>query len=254
MNDQNVDMKQMRRHVDSHPCPLIFVTISGAHLSGFPSGDSDFDLLGAHKLPLETVVGLSEGRQTVEKEGIYDGLEIDLVTHDIEKLFRLMLRRNGYVLEQIFSPLVVSETPELEELKSIAVQCITKHHAHHYMGFASAQWKLFSKEPEPRVKPLLYTFRVLQTGIQLMHTGRIEANLKVLNERARLPYIDDLLKLKREGAEKAVLREPRMEFFQREFERQMGELEEAYARSQLQETTEAKPALNDLLVRLRLGK
>lgn len=254
MYEQYVDMNQMRRHVDSHPFPLVFATISGAHLYGFPSGDSDFDLRGAHILPLETVIGLSEGRQTVEKVGVYDGLEIDLVTHDIEKFFRLMLRRNGYVLEQIFSPLVVSETPEFEELKSIAGQCVTKHHAHHYMGFASTQWKLFSKEPKPRVKPLLYTFRVLQTGIHLMLTGRIEANLQVLNERAQLPYIEELLKLKREGAEKAVLEEPRLEFFQSEFERQMHELEEAYSSSKLQETTKAKPALNDLLVRLRLGK
>ena len=254
MNDANVDMNQMRRHVDSHPFPLVFATISGAHLYGFPSGDSDFDLRGTHVLPLETVVGLSDGRQTVEKEGIYDGMEIDLVTHDIEKFFRLMLRRNGYVLEQIFSPLVVSETPEFEELKSIATQCITKHHAHHYMGFASTQWKLFSKEPEPRVKPLLYTFRVLQTGIHLMRSGRIEANLQVLNQRAQLPYIEELLTLKREGAEKAVLKEPRLEFYQSEFERQMRELEEAYAGSQLRENTQAKPALNDLLVRLRLGK
>ena len=152
-------------HVRSHPYPLLFATISGAHLYGFPSADSDFDLRGVHLLPLETVVGLDEGDQTVEKEGIYDGLEIDLVTHDASKFFTLMLKRNGYVLEQIFSPLVVFATPEYEELKSIAADCITKHHPHHYLGFAATQWKLFGKDSPPRVKPLLYVFRVLLTGI-----------------------------------------------------------------------------------------
>ena len=102
-----IDHAKMMQHVESHPYPLMFATISGAHLYGFPSPDSDFDLRGVHVLPLETVVGLDEGDQTVEKEGIYDGLEIDLVTHDAEKFFRLMLKRNGYVLEQVFSPLVV---------------------------------------------------------------------------------------------------------------------------------------------------
>ena len=104
---RTIDNATMMRHVESHPYPILFATISGAHLYGFPSPDSDFDLRGVHTLPLETVVGLDEGDQTVEKEGIYDGLEIDLVTHEAEKFFRLMLKRNGYVLEQVFSPLVV---------------------------------------------------------------------------------------------------------------------------------------------------
>ncbi len=79
------------------PYPLVFATISGAHRYGFPSPDSDFYLRGVHLLPLETVVGLDDGEQSVEKEGIYDGLEIDLVTHDASKFFKLMLRRNGYL-------------------------------------------------------------------------------------------------------------------------------------------------------------
>ena len=40
--------------------------MSGAHLYGFPSPDSDFDLRGAHVLPPETVVGLDEGPDTLE--------------------------------------------------------------------------------------------------------------------------------------------------------------------------------------------
>ena len=171
-DSRTIDHAKMMQHVESHPYPLLFVTISGAHLYGFPSPDSDFDLRGVHLLPLESCVGLDEGVQTLEKEGIYDGLEIDLVTHDAEKFFRLMLKRNGYVLEQIYSPLVVYSTPEHDELKSIAKNCITRYHAHHYLGFAATQWKLFAKESPPRVKPLLYVYRVLLTGIHLMHVGR----------------------------------------------------------------------------------
>jgi predicted nucleotidyltransferase len=77
-----IDYEKMMTHVKSHPFPLVFATISGAHLYGFPSPDSDFDLRGVHLLPLQTVLSLDDGQQTVEKEGIYDGLEIDLVTHD----------------------------------------------------------------------------------------------------------------------------------------------------------------------------
>jgi len=44
--------------VGSRTYPLLFATISGAHLYGFPSPDSDFDLRGAHVLPLGRVIGL----------------------------------------------------------------------------------------------------------------------------------------------------------------------------------------------------
>jgi|CZKS01.1.fsa_nt_gi hypothetical protein len=35
----------------------------------------------------------------------------------------------------VFSP-VVHSTPEHEELKQIAEGCVTRHHSHHYFGFA----------------------------------------------------------------------------------------------------------------------
>src|SRR5437667_1147132 len=146
--------------VQSQPYPLIFATISGAHLYGFPSPDSDYDLRGVHVLPLKEVVGLQTGPETIETSGIHDGLEIDFVTHDAKKFFSLLLKKNGYVLEQVLSPLVIHSTPEHAELKEIAKDCITKHHAHHYLGFAATQYALFAKENPPRVKPLLYVYRV----------------------------------------------------------------------------------------------
>jgi predicted nucleotidyltransferase len=248
----NVPFDKMMTHVRSHPFPLVFASISGAHLYGFPSPDSDFDLRGIHLLPLETVVSLDEGQQTVEKEGIYDGLEIDLVTHDAAKFFGLMLKRNGYVLEQLLSPLVVFTTPEHEELKSLAPSCITRHHAHHYLGFAATQWKLFEKESPPRVKPLLYTFRVLLTGIHLMKTGEVEANLEVLNQSAKLSYLNELIDRKRTGAEKGVLDTADMEFYQSEYDRLTRALEQSYEESRLPEIPTGRDAINDLLIRLRL--
>ena len=51
----------LKKQVEQHPYPLLFATISGAHLYGFPSPDSDFDLRGVHLLPLQEVVGLKTG-------------------------------------------------------------------------------------------------------------------------------------------------------------------------------------------------
>jgi predicted nucleotidyltransferase len=243
---------RLHRQVAEHPYPLLFATISGAHLYGFPSPDSDYDLRGVHLLPLEEVVGMKPMQETVEKSGIHDGLEIDLVTHDAKKFLGLMLRKNGYVLEQLLSPLVVQTTPEHEELKAIAADCITKHHAHHYLGFAETQWKLFQKEDPPHVKPLLYVYRVLLTGIHLMRTGQVEANLVRLNESAKLPYIPELIERKTSGPEKGRLEQADLEFHQREYERLRAELQAAFEESQLPEVPNGAEALNDLLVRLRL--
>ena len=240
------------KQISDHPYPLLFATISGAHLYGFPSPDSDFDLRGVHLLPLRDVVGMGEGEQTVEKSGIHDGLEIDLVTHDAKKFFGLMLKKNGYVLEQLLSPLIVFTTPEHEELKVIAAKCITKHHAHHYFGFAETQSKLFQKADPPHVKPLLYVYRVLLTGIHLMRTGEIEANLNHLNENAKLPYIPELIARKTGGPELGTLEAADLRFHAAEYERLRAELQTAYEESRLPETPTASRALNDLLVRVRL--
>ena len=245
--------RRVTNEIASQPYPLLFATISGAHLYGFPSPDSDYDLRGVHILPVREVVGLDPGRETIEVSAVRDGLEIDLVTHDVKKFFGLLLKKNGYVLEQLFSPLVLRTTPGHEELKVIAKTCATRHHSHHYFGFAETQWGLFDKERPRRVKPLLYVYRVLLTGVHLIRTGEVEANLVKLNDDFKLSYISELIGRKLAGPEKSALSDIDVEFHRREFERLRGMLEDAYRASSLPETPAGKAALNDLLIRLRLG-
>jgi uncharacterized protein len=235
-----------------HPYPLLFVTISGAHLYGFPSRDSDYDLRGVHVLPVREVVGLEPLRETIESSGDRDGLELDLVTHDARKFFSLMLKKNGYVLEQLYSPLVVRTSPEHAELKEIGRRCVTRHHAHHYFGFAETQWKLFENDAPPWVKPLLYVYRVLLTGIHLMQTGEMEANLLRLNERFGLPYIDDLVRRKLEGPEKGQLNEADLSLHRAEYARLVEQLQRAHDASGLPDAAAAQKDLHELLIRLRL--
>lgn len=268
---------RLNKIVAAQPYLLLFATISGAHLYGFPSPDSDYDLRGAHVLPLEKVIGLEATDETVEKAFIEEimplsshppypmGLELDIVTHDVKKFFGLLLKKNGYVLEQLFSPLIVQTTPEHEELKRICAGpeagapgagVITKHHSHHYFGFAETQWKLFLKESPRRVKPLLYVYRVLLTGIHLMRTGVIEANLVKLNEEFRLSYIPDLVARKLAGPEKSKLEDADIAFHEAEYQRLRGELQAAHEASRLPElpSDATRAALNDLLVRVRVKR
>jgi uncharacterized protein len=241
--------QQLQGIVAEQPHPLLFVTVSGAHLYGFPSPDSDYDLRGVHVLPAREVVGLESGPETIEALGVERGLDLDLVTHDARKFFRLMLRPNGYVLEQLLSPLVLHTTPAHEELKALAPRCLTRHHAHHYLGFARTQWRLFEKER--RVKSLLYVYRVLLTGIHLMRSGEVEANLLRLNAEFRLPYVDELVARKLAGPEKATLADADVEFHRGEYERLMETLAFARNASTLPDVPSARAELHNLLVRLR---
>jgi len=55
-------------------------------------------------------------------------------------------------------------------------------------------------------------YRVLLTGIHLMQTGVVEANLVRLNEIEVLPYLNDLIQRKIAGAEKERLTEADLGF------------------------------------------
>lgn len=257
MNEQSLQF--LKDKVHQHPHPVLFATISGAHLYGFASDDSDYDLRGSHILPLKQIVGLTRGKETIDSSTVEHQMEIDLVTHDVAKFFGMMIKNNGYVLEQVMSPWIVQTSQEHEELKSLTPDCLTRHHAHHYLGFARTQWKLVQQSADqspqglPRVKPLLYVYRVLLTGIHLMKSGKVECNLEVLNDEARLDFLPDLLHQKRTGTEKQVVDKFNESFHEETVRKLTARLETSASQSQLPSTPTAGEALNDLLIRIRLA-
>jgi predicted nucleotidyltransferase len=176
----------------------LFVTVSGAHLYGFPSSDSDVDLRGCHLLPLRAVVGLDVPNQTIEWKFDHAGTEVELVSHDLGKYLRLLVKNNGYVLEQIFSPLVVTGQDFLDELRPLARRCVTRHHYHHYRGFLATQRKLLDKQQPKLLKTVLYAYRVLLTGVHLLRTGEVEAHLPRLAREYQRTYLEDLIAQKQQ--------------------------------------------------------
>ena len=227
----------------------VFVAISGAHIYGFPSPDSDVDLRGCHQLSLKSIVGLNSPKETIDRSSIEDGTEVDIVSHDIGKYFRLLVKNNGYVLEQIFSPLVVMGQEFLDELKPIAGRCITRFHYHHYRGFYGTKRKDLEKQEVKQAKSLLYAYRVLCTGINLMNTGRIETDIRVLHSELGLDFIPDLIAAKQK--EKIELADLDWEFHANKLSELEQEMESAFDKSTLPEERDAA-AVNELLVRLRL--
>ncbi|MFJ8078695.1 DNA polymerase beta superfamily protein [Streptomyces sp. NPDC096176] len=247
---ESLDLADLRSALPAQNGGLLFATVSGAHLYGFPSRDSDVDLRGVHLLPIAALLGLREPEETVTRMWERDGVEMDLVTHDLRKFVRLMLRRNGYVLEQLLSPLVVETSEAHAELVSLAPEVLTSHHAHHYRGFAGTQWRLYEKTGE--LKPLLYTFRALLTGIHLMRTGEVQAHLPTLLAQVPAPSrLRDLIAAKAE-AEHGFADGVDKERMRADVEALHGALEEAQAATELPDEPSGFNALDELVTRTRM--
>lgn len=244
-----LDREHLAQVAREGPAP-IFATIRGAHLYGFASPDSDVDLRGAFMLPAREMLGLHPPAETITIED-ETTIDLDWVAHDIRKFARLMTNHNGYVLEQLFSPLVVLSTPAHEELIELGKGCVTKPTVRHYQGFACGRRKRLT-EPEPTVKHLLYAYRVLLTGIHLMQTGEVISNIQVLNERFRFTEIDELVARKRAGAEKMRLDEHDLDQHGGLLDRLEVQLQEAHEASQLPDEPTSAAALQGFVVHLRL--
>jgi uncharacterized protein len=85
-----------------------------------------------------------------------------------------------------------------------------------------------------------------------MRTGRIEANIVVLNEDFKLPYISDLISQKVETSEHHILSDLDLNFYSDEYARLRRVLDEESQKTTLPEVPSARAALNDLLTRVRL--
>lgn len=230
----------------------IFASISGAHLYGFASPDSDVDLRGAFLLPAKDILGLRPSPETITIDADENAsIELDWVAHDVRKFARLMTNHNGYVLEQLFSPLVVLTTPAHDELMELGTGCITRPTVRHYKGFARGRRKRLA-EPKATVKHLLYAYRVYLTGIHMMRTGEVVSHVRVLNEHFKLSQIDELVARKREGAEKMPLQANEMSAHEAYLDALESELQAAHDASSLPLEPSSRDALEDFVVRLRL--
>lgn len=212
--------------------------------------DAAVDLRRAFLLPAHEMLGINPPKETIiiEKN---TGIELDWVAHDLRKFARMMVSDNGYVMEQLFSPLVVVTTPLHEELMRLGQGCITRPMVRHYLGFARGRKKRL-EEPGATVKHLLYAYRVYLSGIHLMRTGTIESNLSALNEAHPMPEVAELIARKRAGAEHMHLLDGDLDRHRSHLDRMEARLHEAHAESSLPEEPKTAAELNDLVVRTRL--
>lgn len=243
--------EQVLTTIETHPYPLVFTALSGAHLYGFASKDSDWDVRGSHCLPLEEVISLSDPEETHELMYEDEGVELDVVTYDIRKFCKLILKKNGNVLEQVTSPHVLSTSAAHDELRDITLGCLSRHHFHHYKGLAMNRWRFVDKLDHAEVKPVLYAYRAVLTGIGILERGSVNANLAELNQEIGDPAIADLLVRKQEGEEHEQLPSLLLEEHRTNFQKYLEQLEAAFESTSLPDDPSSTARINDWLVRQR---
>ena len=172
---------------------ILFVAVSGSHAYGTARPDSDIDLR-AVKLPnLRDITSILDNPNKVyrrlENKGTPEEVDIEIVP--IVKWLRTLLGGNGNYLENLYQEKMY-ESGELKGLRELVENYgISKRFAGHYLGFAKSQRKDFYQKW--KAKCLLYTYRVLMSGIVLFRDNKYEHNLYKLMEYEHSDYLPDLM-------------------------------------------------------------
>lgn len=86
-----------------------------------------------------------------------------------------------------------------------------------------------------------------------MRTGEVEANLVRLDEEAKLSHVTGLIMRKTHDREQSTLADNDFALHEREYARLRAEFEAAHEASHLPEGTNAAPALEPMLIRIRMS-
>jgi len=180
---------------------IIYLTVSGAHLYGFPSYNSDIDIRGSYAANPSFFLGIHSCKDTITS------IDPDFQLFELKKLINLAIKGNCNVLEHIFSN-PIYKTPEYFRLKELIQNILAKDGIYNsYRGMASFNYKKFILGGKATYKKYLYVFRGLLAARYFLETGRIEPNLAKLNKVYKIKEISTLIKAKMDREEESVAKE-----------------------------------------------
>lgn len=250
------DLELGRRFIAQSPVPgeALQCGVTGSHDYGFSSPDSDLDLKGLFVAPTRRLLGLHRPPESFDRLVEYDGVECDLTLTEIGKGLHLLVGGNGNVIERILSGFQLYPGDELAELQALARGAISKKFSRHYQGFFRGMCKEHERSEKPRAKSLLYAYRVALTGIHLLRTGELIADLRTLAPLLGYPDALALVRIKVEGAEKGAV-DPEIDAHHRAaWPALEADLQRALETSPLPELAANEAACEDWLVALRCAR
>lgn len=197
-----------------------FYAVTGSHIYGFDTPESDIDVRGVHVAPPEEYAYLRSpaGEVTVNMEGITEGFEayaeIDLRSYELKKFGSLLAKANYNVVELVFeAPTVMNGMPlEMDALQALIRDFLPMNVPHAYLGMAKSNYykhldpeKTEGYDPQP--KKFLYVYRGLLGAQYVIYHEDIEADVRRLAEAVGggdPALVADLIALKRDEAASTV--------------------------------------------------
>jgi len=254
IDDLRPDLDLARRFLAAQSVPgrVLLCAITGSHIYGFPSPDSDLDLKGIHVAPIRNLLGLGRPKESFDRLERFEDAELDLTLTEARQALDLLLRGNGNMLERILSPHQLVRNAETQELQALARGTISRRYFRHYQGFFRGKCRDHARADRPEAKSQLYIYRVALTGIHLLRTGELETDLQIMAQIYGYEEALDLIALKQQGSEHGSV-PPQIDAHHRgAWPRLASALEEAYATSQLPDRAPNGEAISTWLVGRRL--
>jgi len=230
---------------------LINAYISGSHLYGWDSKDSDIDIRGCYILKQEAFLGLNLPKEVIE---IKTEDNKDIVLFEIKKLIKLALQGNCNILEEINSPQFYKKA-DFVKLKQLVNNAFGKKGLwNSYRGMAEFNYKKFILSGRNTVKKYLYVFRGLMAGIYCLQTGLIKPNIEELNKHFKIKEVTKLLEIKRKGLENGPLKDLEEGILDEKIKDLFDKIDEAYIKCKMPEvpSEEEIEEINKFLIGLRL--
>ena len=163
-----IDSDEIVRWMRDKGVTPLFLSISGSHASGLSRPDSDLDIRGIYLDPLEKVLSLHPGRDTIEANGVIRP-EVDLQAYELGKALGMLNNSNGNICHQLLAPTCFYSVSYIN-WRDLAEKHITKKLANYFHGYWHSQRKRAAVNRGG--KALLYSYRELLSGILLMRTGK----------------------------------------------------------------------------------
>lgn len=233
------------------PQKPLLCAITGSHIYGFASGNSDLDIKGIHQVQTSQILGLNSNNETIDKIVEFEQIECDLTSNEISQALRLLINGNGNMLERIFSPIQLINSPEYEKIKQLAQGALSKKFLRHYIGFFKGCCRDHERAKQHYAKSMLYSYRVALTGVHLLMNQSVECDLNILAEIYGFEEIKYLIELKTNTIEKAILDEDTDQLFREKWRDLSKLLYLAEENSSLPEFSTNQAECNDWLISIR---
>ena len=244
-------ISKLKDKVCSKNGKLMNVYISGSHLYGWESKDSDTDIRGCFILSKEQFLGLNKPLEIIELKTEENK---DIVLFEVRKLINLALQNNCNILEEINAEQFY-KTADFVKLRQLINNAFGKKGIYNsYRGLAEFNYKKFILSGKNTVKKYLYVFRGLMAGIYCLQTGLVKPNIIELNKYFKIKEVDKLVEIKRNGLENEPLKELEEGVLDIKIKELFDKIDETYIKSKIPEvpSKEDIKEINKFLINLRL--